>query len=130
VGQTYTLSNVYYDFGKAVLRPESKETLEQLYQLLVDNPSIIIEISSHTDHVGTDEANLKLSQERAQSCVDFLLEKGIPQSQLKARGYGKSRPVAPNLNPDGTRNEEGMQRNRRTEFEVIGDLDGAEVIYE
>lgn len=130
MGETYTLSNIYYDFGKATLRSESKETLDELYQLMVDNPSLIIELSSHTDHVGTHEYNMRLSQERAQACVDYLVSKGIPNERLKAKGYGKTRPIAPNLNPDGTQNPEGMQRNRRTEFEVIGDLKGAEVIFE
>lgn len=119
VGKSYELENILYDFGKATLRSESKVVLDDLVTILRDNPSIIIELASHTDAIGSDEANLKLSQARAQSCVDYLIEKGISKSRLSAKGYGEAKPIAPNEKPDGSDNPEGRQKNRRTEFSVI-----------
>ena len=84
-----------------------------------DNPNIIIEMSAHTDSKGKDEYNMKLSQRRAQSCVDYLISRGIPSSRMIAKGYGESRPIAPNTLPNGKDNPEGRQLNRRTEFKVL-----------
>ena len=119
VGKSYELANILYDFGKATLRDESKVVLNELIVILQENPSIIIELGSHTDSKGTDELNLKLSQARAQSCVDYIISKGITKTRLVAKGYGESMPIAPNENEDGSDNEEGRQKNRRTEFKVI-----------
>lgn len=119
VGKSYELENILYDFGKATLRPESKVVLNDLVLILQENPSIIIELGSHTDAIGSDESNIKLSQARAQSCVDYLISKGISKDRLAAKGYGESVPVAPNENEDGSDNEAGRQKNRRTEFKVL-----------
>jgi outer membrane protein OmpA-like peptidoglycan-associated protein/tetratricopeptide (TPR) repeat protein len=118
--KSYELENILYDFGKATLRDESKKVLDGLLEIMRENPTIIVELSAHTDNIGSDEANLKLSQARAQSCVDYLVSKGISKERLIAKGYGKSVPVAPNQNEDGSDNPEGRQKNRRTEFKVIG----------
>ncbi|HEU4717234.1 MAG TPA: OmpA family protein [Bacteroidia bacterium] len=122
---------VLYDLGKATLRPESKDSLNFLYQTLIDNPTIIIEIGSHTDSRGSNASNQKLSQARAQSCVDYLVnEKHIPKDRLVAHGYGEERPLRL---PDGTvltdkyimskktkEEQEALhQLNRRTAFKVL-----------
>jgi outer membrane protein OmpA-like peptidoglycan-associated protein len=118
--KSYELENILYDFGKATLREESKRVLDGLLEIMQENPTIIIELSAHTDNIGSDEANLKLSQARAQSCVDYLVSRGISKDRLIAKGYGKTKPIAPNQNEDGSDNPEGRQKNRRTEFKVIG----------
>ncbi|MCE3279502.1 MAG: ompA 2 [Bacteroidetes bacterium] len=85
--------DVLYDLGKADLRPESKDSLDFLYQTLLDNPTFVIELSSHTDFRGSDVANQKLSEARAKSCVDYLISKGINPARLKAKGYGEKAPL-------------------------------------
>ncbi len=118
----FNLDNILYDFNSDKLRDESIPNLEVLYGLLSENPSIIVEISSHTDSKGTDSYNQKLSQGRAQSVVTWLVNRGIPQSRLVAKGYGESVPKVPNTNPDGSDNPENRQINRRTEFKIIGEV--------
>jgi OOP family OmpA-OmpF porin len=85
---------------------------------MVDNPTIEIELSSHTDSKGTDAYNLDLSDKRARSCVDYLIEKGIASNRMTSKGYGESRPIAPNELADGKDNPDGRALNRRTEFKV------------
>lgn len=113
VGRTIVLNNVFYDFDKATLRPESSTELDALVQLLKDNGKLRIELGSHTDDKGADDYNLKLSDARAASVVDYLAGKGIAQDRLVAKGYGESAPVASN------ETDEGRQQNRRTEFKVL-----------
>lgn len=112
VGTTIVLRNIFFDTGSSSLRPESYAELGVLYKLLVDNPKIKIEISGHTDNVGSAAMNQRLSQDRAQAVVNFLTERGIDAGRLTFRGYGFTRPVATNDTP------EGRQLNRRTEFEI------------
>ena len=121
VGLTFTLENIYYDFDKATLRSESVETLQKLLTLLNDNPTIIVEMGSHTDNHGKNAYNDELSQRRAQSVVDWLIGKGVSKDRLKAKGYGESKPVAPNA-INGKDNPEGRQKNRRTEFKLLGEV--------
>ena len=119
------ISNIYYETAKADLRQESQESLDrELVDLLKDNPKLIIEISSHTDDVGTNEYNQKLSQARAESVVNYLIGHGIDKARLIAKGYGEGKPIATNTTP------EGRQKNRRTEFKIIGYLKNVEVSYE
>ncbi|BAV04948.1 Outer membrane protein OmpA [Filimonas lacunae] len=113
------LSNVYYVYGKADLAPGSHASLDSLVQMLKVNTLMIIEISGHTDNIGSDEYNLQLSLSRAQSCIDYIIKKGINPVQLVARGYGAQKPVAPNKNADGSDNPEGRKLNRRTEFTIL-----------
>ncbi|HVI46742.1 MAG TPA: OmpA family protein [Chitinophaga sp.] len=113
------LNNIYYDFGKATLRPESKIVLDTVVDILNENPKLTIEMSAHTDSVGSVKFNNKLSQDRAQSCVNYLISRGISSSRLIAKGYGKSRPIAPNSLPNHKDNPDGRQLNRRTEFKVL-----------
>lgn len=113
VGTTIVLRNIFFDTGSANLRPESYAELGVLYKLLADNPRLKIEVSGHTDNVGSASLNQRLSQDRARSVVNFLTERGIAADRLTYKGYGFSRPVATNDTA------EGRQLNRRTEFEII-----------
>jgi outer membrane protein OmpA-like peptidoglycan-associated protein len=113
VGTTIVLRNIFFDTGSSNLRPESYAELGVLYKLLADNPKIKIEISGHTDNVGSASLNQRLSQDRAEAVVDFLTGRGIPAERITFKGYGFSRPVATNDTP------EGRQLNRRTEFEIM-----------
>jgi len=130
--QSFIVKNIYYEFSKAELTDTAKITIDNtIYPILLAYPDIIVEISSHTDSVDTDEFNMELSQERAQSVVDYLIDKGIDEERLVAKGYGEHYPIAPNTNPDGTDNPVGRQKNRRTEFKVLGQMDDEdELIYE
>lgn len=119
IGKPVILKDIYYDFNKATLRPQSLIVLDTVVAIMQDNPNIIIEMGSHTDSKGTDAYNIKLSQARAQSCVDYLASRGIPVSRMVAKGYGESRPIAPNTMPNGRDNPDGRQLNRRTEFKVL-----------
>ena len=135
------LSNIFYDFDKWDLRPESMVTLDKLVETLNDNPKVTIELMSHTDSRNTEEYNLTLSQKRAQSVVDYLISKGIELDRLAAKGYGKSKPkvvdseintLYPFLKSGATLTEQYIntlandeqkeianQINRRTEFKVM-----------
>lgn len=119
LGVKITLNNIFFDSGKSDLRPESNSELEKMYKLMMENPSIRFEISGHTDNKGKDALNIKLSQARAQAVVNYLVKKGISKKKLIAKGYGKSQPVFSNNNPDGSPNEDNMQKNRRVEMKVI-----------
>jgi len=123
------IENIYYEFDKDDLTPLAKQTIDtELYPLLLDNPAIIIEIRSHTDSKGKETYNQSLSQRRAQSVVNHLMAKGIDKNRLKASGYGETLPIAPNTFDNGEDNPDGRQKNRRTEFKVIGKLD-YDIIY-
>jgi peptidoglycan-associated lipoprotein len=115
----FVLENIYYDFDQDNIRSDAALELNKLVTLLEDNPDLKIELSSHTDSVGTVEYNHDLSQRRAESAVRYLIESGISPERVVAKGYGELRPIARNTNPDGTDNERGRQKNRRTEFEIL-----------
>jgi outer membrane protein OmpA-like peptidoglycan-associated protein len=115
VGTKFILRNIYYDFDKATLKPESYIELNKLLKLLQDNPALKVEIGGHTDAKGSNEYNKLLSQRRSQSVVNWLVGKGIDKSRLSAHGYGEEVPLATNDDE-----EEGRELNRRTEFEVTG----------
>ncbi len=119
VGIVEELENIYYEYDKYELLPSSYPSLDRLAQNLISNPNVVIELAGHTDGNGTDEYNNKLSQQRARSCVDYLIGKGVSSKQLLPKGYGKTVPLAPNTNPDGSDNPEGRAKNRRTEFKVL-----------
>ncbi len=112
-GTKVVLNNIFFETGKAELKPISYVELNKAVKLLEENPSMVIEIGGHTDSQGSDEANLNLSTKRAQAVVDYLVLAGIDQSRLQAKGYGESQPIADN----STR--EGRATNRRTEFEIV-----------
>lgn len=137
------IPNIFYDYDKWELHPESREALDKLVEILNDNPTVTIELASHTDSRGTQEYNYELSQKRAQSVVNYLIEKGIATDRLKAKGYAQTQPkvVDAALNArytflpigvvldqkfvDGLTSEENKevvyQINRRTEFRVLRD---------
>lgn len=126
------IKNIYYPFDESYITDNSSIILDTtVYPILVENPAIIVEISSHTDFLGPDIYNQRLSQARAESVVKYLIEKGINPERLQAKGYGESQPIAPNQKPDGRDDPEGRAKNRRTEFRIIGVLPQYEdVIYE
>ena len=135
------IDNIFYDFDKATLRPESKEALDQLVKLLEENPNVTIELSAHTDYRGSAEYNKRLSQRRAESVIRYLIEHGIAADRLTPVGYGKERPKEvrrkltekyPFLKEGDVLTEEYVkalseeeqqeacnQLNRRTEFRVL-----------
>ncbi|MBN1116483.1 MAG: OmpA family protein [Bacteroidales bacterium] len=119
------LENVYYDFNSAELSQRAKNVLDTtLLVLLKEAPEFIIEIGSHTDSVGDAQYNLELSHERANNVVQHLISKGIPAGRLVPKGYGSTMPVAPNYLPDGSDNPQGREKNRRTEFRIVGSIGG------
>jgi peptidoglycan-associated lipoprotein len=141
IAKPIDLPNIFYDFNKADLRPESMVTLDKFIETLNDNPNVTIELMSHTDARGGVEPNIELSQRRAQSVVDYLIQKGIASDRLSAKGYGKSQPKVADKKisdlysflPVGTtlgedfinalktseQQEIAHQINRRTEFKVL-----------
>lgn len=113
IGQIVRLNNVFFDFDKWDLRPESYVELNRVVKLLKENPSIEIEMSAHTDSYGTDEYNITLSGNRAKSVMEYIISQGISQSRIISHGYGETRPVAPNDT------DENRQKNRRVEFKIL-----------
>ncbi len=92
ISKPSVVENIFYDYDKADLRPESKTALNELIAVLHDNPNVTIEMASHTDRWGSDAYNINLSERRAKSVVDYLVENGISRNRLQPHGYGKSRP--------------------------------------
>ncbi|RYE23933.1 MAG: hypothetical protein EOP51_09015 [Sphingobacteriales bacterium] len=119
INKPIVLKNILYEFNSAELTEDSKGTLDTLFQVMIDNPNIEIELSAHTDNIGSEPYNLDLSDKRAKSCVDYLMIKGITPDRLTSKGYGFSKPVAPNQLEGGKKDyPEGRAQNRRTEFKV------------
>ena len=140
ISKPVVIDNIFYDFDKATLRPESKKALDEMIKMLNDNPNVTIELGAHTDRKGTDQYNERLAQRRAQSVVDYLIAGGIEAARLEAKGYGESVPKTINkkmakqfdflkegdvlteefslaLPPE--QQEIADQINRRTEFKVL-----------
>ncbi len=117
VDQVVRLDNIFYDYNKWNIRPDAAVELDKLVQTLVDNPTVRIELSSHTDCRGKDAYNKSLSEKRAKSAVDYLISKGIAKDRLVSRGYGESRPSESCVCEKCTEDEHA--RNRRTEFKVL-----------
>ncbi len=113
VNRAIEVKDIFYDYNKSNIRPDAAIRLDTLVQTLQDNPKINIELSSHTDQRGKDAYNLKLSQQRADAAVAYIVSKGISKSRITARGYGETRPIVKD-----PKNEADYQRNRRTEFKV------------
>ena len=140
ISKPVVIDNIFYDFDKATLRPESKKALDEMIKMLNDNPNVTIELGAHTDRKGTDQYNERLAQRRAQSVVDYLIAGGIEAARLEAKGYGESVPKMINkkmakqfdfLKEGDVLTEEFIlalppeqqeiadQINRRTEFKVL-----------
>ena len=113
VGSKVVLKNIFFDSGKSTLKAESEKELDNLLTILNEIPTLKIEISGHTDNVGSAKFNKSLSEKRAKAVVDYLISKGISADRLTYVGYGFDQPIASNDTP------EGRQQNRRTEFKVI-----------
>lgn len=139
INKPQVVENIFYDFDRATLRPESKEALDEMAQMLRDNPNVSIEMGSHTDRMGSDQYNVGLSELRAKSVVDYLVAAGISPERLTWKGYGETVPktVTPRINREYPQFEVGTvltedfidslseedreaadQINRRTEFQV------------
>ncbi|MCK7535087.1 MAG: OmpA family protein [Marinilabiliales bacterium] len=141
IAEPIELPNIFYDFAKWDLRPESMVALDKLVETLNDNPNVTIELRSHTDARGSIEVNIDLSQKRAQSVVDYLIEKGIEPARLRAKGYAATMPKIVDMKmaalhpflkegteitqsfidslPNEEQKEVAYQINRRTEFQVL-----------
>ncbi|MFA5329722.1 MAG: OmpA family protein [Prolixibacteraceae bacterium] len=117
-GKQFTLDDLYYDYNKYNIRPDAALVLDKLVKILADNPEIRIEIGSHTDSRGAADYNLKLSQNRSESVVDYLVSKGITRNRLEAKGYGEAQLI--NKCADGVDcTEAEHQVNRRTVIEIL-----------
>lgn len=114
VGETIVLNNIFFATDKYDLEPASESELEVLVKLLTKNPTLQVEIGGHTDNTGSEEKNMKLSENRAKSVRDYLVQKGISEARITYKGFGSTKPVATNSTP------EGKAQNRRTEMVVKG----------
>lgn len=112
-GTKVVLNNIFFESGRAELKPISYVELNKAVQLLKDNNTMVIEVGGHTDNVGSEDLNAKLSQSRAAAVVDYMVLAGVESSRLQAKGYGESVPIADNST------EEGKKANRRTEFVIV-----------
>nr|WP_262898191.1 OmpA family protein [Echinicola shivajiensis] len=118
IGKTIKLENIYYDFDKWDIRSDAALELDKLVKILDDNPTMKIELNSHTDSRGSDSYNQILSEKRAQSAVDYIISKGVSRVRIEAKGYGESRLL--NKCDDGIEcTDEEHQYNRRTEFTIV-----------
>lgn len=113
VGQTIRINNIFFDFSKFVLQPQSFGDLNRLVKILNDYPKMIIEVAGHTDNVGNAQNNELLSKNRAQAVSDYFTQKGIAKNRISVKGYGFAKPYANN------NTEEGRKLNRRVEFKII-----------
>jgi len=118
ISKLYELNSIYYDLNKADIRPDAAEELDKIVQFLTDNPQMNLELGAHTDARASTAYNLKLSQRRAESAVNYIIRRGITKDRIKPKGYGESQLI--NECSDGVECPEEMhQQNRRTEFKII-----------
>ena len=117
-GKRLILRNIFFDYNLATLRSNSKHELNKLFDFMKGNSDVKIVVSGHTDAIGNDDYNLRLSKDRAQAVVDYLVRNGIASSRLTAVGYGETRPIARNENADNSDNAIGRQLNRRIEISM------------
>ena len=110
---TITLNNIFFDFNKATLKPESFPELNRIAELMKEKSSMTVEIAGHTDATGPAEYNMKLSQWRAGAVSKYLVDKGIEQSRVVVVFFGESKPI------DSNKTREGRKKNRRVEFKII-----------
>jgi len=118
IDKPIVIENIYYDYDKWDIRPDAAVELDKIAQVFIDNPNLSFELGSHTDSRASDTYNLLLSDMRAKSAVDYLIQRGVPSDRISARGYGERKLV--NRCKDGVEcSEEEHQANRRTEFKVV-----------
>ena len=113
VGSVVQLNNISFEYNKATLKSQSYQELNVVAKFLNDNNTIEIEVAGHTDDIGSDKYNLKLSQERAEAVVEYLKGQGVAANRLSAKGYGETKPTASNAT------DSGREENRRVEFTVL-----------
>jgi outer membrane protein OmpA-like peptidoglycan-associated protein len=113
IGEIVVLKNIFFDFNKYELKKESIPELNRILKFLNDYPNIEIELSGHTDNIGTNEYNMMLSEKRAGAVAEYLFSNGINRNRINVKGYGESNPV------DTNETEEGREKNRRVEFKII-----------
>ncbi len=114
VGQSVDIENIYFETGKATLKPESFRSLNALIEFLNEYPNVRVEIGGHTDNVGSAEINQRISQERALSVAEYVIKQGVPAHRVVSKGYGFDKPKASN------RTAEGRAQNRRVDFTITG----------
>ena len=110
----FVLKNIFFDIGKAALKNESIGELEQILNLMENNPGVKLQVNGHTDNSGDPQTNKTLSLKRAETVMNFLIARGVNSARLKAVGYGEERPIVSNDDEQG-----GRAINRRTEIEVL-----------
>jgi outer membrane protein OmpA-like peptidoglycan-associated protein len=117
-GAKIVLNNIFFDSGKSTLRKESNIEIDKLVKIINDNGNLKVEVSGHTDNAGKPDANLKLSQARAEEVASALIRRGADKGRVTAQGYGDTQPIAPNK-VNGKPNQKNMQLNRRVEFKIL-----------
>lgn len=111
--------DILFDFNESTIRPDAIPTLQRLARLIQNSGSGVVQLNGHTDSIASDEYNIALSERRAASVKAWLSGRGgIDARRFQTKGYGKSQPIAPNTNPDGSDNPEGRQKNRRVEIRI------------
>lgn len=112
-GTKVVINNIFFETGKAILTPQSHLELEKAFELMKTNPTMVIEVGGHTDNVGDEDSNMKLSHDRAKSVREYLVNRGVNPDRIQAKGYGELNPIATNDTDDG------RKANRRTEFVIL-----------
>jgi outer membrane protein OmpA-like peptidoglycan-associated protein len=112
-GRSIVLNNLFFDTNQYTLKPYSRTELNRLIKFMGQYPEVQVEISGHTDDVGTDDDNMALSKNRAKSVYNYLVEHGVKAERLRFRGFGETKPLAPNDS------DEHRQQNRRIEFRIL-----------
>ncbi len=120
-GLIVNMSDVLFDFNKYTLRPAAREKLAKISGIILSHPGLRLEVDGYTDSIGSDDYNLKLSDNRADGVRDYLVGEGIAPDNVAAKGFGKDDPVAPN------ETAAGRQKNRRVEMVVSGDIIGTPI---
>ncbi len=118
-GLIVNMSDVLFDTGSSTLKPGAREKLAKISGVVLAHPGLNLQVEGHTDSVGSDDMNQQLSERRAGSVRDYLVQEGVPEAAVTSRGFGKTQPVASNDTA------EGRQRNRRVELVVTGDAIGS-----
>jgi outer membrane protein OmpA-like peptidoglycan-associated protein len=121
-GLIVNMSDVLFEFGKSTLRPEAREKLAKISGIVLSHPGLRLDIEGHTDSIGSDEYNQRLSEARAEAARSYLQSAGIPADSLSARGFGESSPVASNDT------DAGRRQNRRVELVVSGEIIGTAIV--
>ena len=112
-GQLFQLSNISFETSSNKITPESIATIDKMVEILKENPTVVVEVGGHTDNSGDSKKNLELSKKRAIQVMNYMISKGVNAKQMKAVGYGETKPISDNETP------EGKALNRRVVFTVL-----------